>query len=131
MTKKTAAHTSHNRMREFPRRELLKITVAAFRAGLEDIQREWPAHGLWDETGKRWHWFDIAGIYQKKFFLFDFAPGQENHPETNAKEWERKAQKEAWAVKENIPLMIMEHGFTTQEMVILIKKFLMENTLQS
>ena len=127
MTKRTTSHSHHNKMREFPRRELLKITVAAFRAGLEDIQREWPANGLWNEESKRWHWFNIAGIYNQKFFLIDFAPGTEEHPETNAKEWERKAQKEAWAAKENIPLMIMEHNFTTQEMVILIKKFLMEN----
>ena len=126
MTKRTPSPTYHDHMREFPRRELLKITVAAFRAGLEDIQREWPANGLWNEESKQWHWFNIAGIYNQKFFLIDFAPGTEEHPETNAKEWERKAQKEAWAAKENIPLMIMEHNFTTQEMVILIKKFLME-----
>ena len=120
MPKKITTHTSHNRMREFPRRELLQLTIAAFRAGLEDIQREWPANGLWDEISNRWHWFNIAGIYKEKFFLIDFAP--------NAKEWEKTAQKETWATKENIPLMIMEHGFTTQEMVIILKKFLMKNS---
>ena len=121
MLKKIAAHTSHNRMREFPRRELLQLTIAAFRTGLEDIQREWPANGLWDEISNRWHWFNIAGIYKEKFFLIDFAPNSKENLIT-------QTQKETWATKENIPLMIMEHGFTTQEMVILLKKFLMENT---
>lgn len=128
MTKRTPGHTQHNNMREFPRRELLKLTVAAFRAGLENIQREWPVHGLWDEAYKRWHWFDIAGTYKDKFFLIDFAPGTEEHPVTNAKEWERKAQKKEWATNQNIPLLIMEHNFTTLEMTILLKKFFMENT---
>ena len=128
MTKRTPSPTHHDHMREFPRRELLKITVAAYRAGLEDIQREWPAEGLWDEDSKKLQWFNLAGRYKNKFFLIDFDPGTEENPITNAKDWIKTAEKENWAAKENIPLLNMRHFYTTQEMEIIIKKFLIKNT---
>ena len=122
MTSKITNNTPHDKMREFHRRELLQLTVDTHRAGLTDIQREWPAHGLWDVQAQRWHWFDIAGLRMEKFYLFDFEPGYWNN-QPNKPELEKMEQKKAWALANNIPLMIVPHGHTTLELTILIKKF--------
>src|SRR3990167_4920468 len=125
MPKQTVNHTTHNKMREFPRRELIQLTVAAFQAGPKDIKREWPADGLWDETANRWHWFDLAGQHNDNLILFDFEPGYWNSRPTKP-ELERSQQKKTWAELNKTPLMVVEHGHTTLELTILIRKFLME-----
>ena len=124
--KRTPNHTHHDYTREFPRRELFQLTVAVHRAGLKDIQREWPAHGLWDPETKKWYWFDIAGVYNEKFFLIEMEPGSLQSIPTK-QELERQDNKINWAASNNIPLLYLPHGYSTLEMTILVKKFLMEN----
>ena len=124
--KRTPSHAHHDHMREFPRREILQLTVACHQAGLKDIEREWPAHGLWDSQAGRWHWFDIAGTFAKRLHLFDFQPGYIRSSATKP-ELERQQQKAAWAEANEIPLFFVPHGFSTLEMTILIKQFIMEH----
>jgi hypothetical protein len=112
-------------MREFPRREIFQLSIAAHNAGLKDVQREWPASGLWDPAGGRWHWFDIAGTINDLFIIIDFEPGYWDSRPTKP-ELQRLRQKQEWAARNQIPLLIMDHGHTTLEMTILIKQFLME-----
>ena len=125
MTKHTTSHAHHDRMREFPRREIFQLSIAAHNAGFKEIQREWPPLGLWDPAGNRWHWFDISGIINGQFILLDFEPGYWDSRPTKP-ELERLRQKKEWAARFQIPLYIIPHGFTTLEMTILLKKFVME-----